>query len=261
MTKNKIAIDTEYSKDRKILSLGIYSDTITDEIYFKNKVDKITFEIHGLPDFFLKENGVLDSEIKKYNSLISDFDFIIGFDISNDLEILNFKKIDSLFMNNKIIDIQKILHSINITGTLSKLVESFNIDCGKNNILHSAFTDSKSTYLLFEKIKMLTGKDDLFFAELTTAIYYSMYFDIDRLSYELNILNNHLSFLNSNSIIKDYLFSDNYAYCFINNKCVYRFPVKYFNYDSKFKKINYDFDIIGIKFNKKYIKEEFLQEI
>lgn len=258
--KNKlIAIDTEYSKYRKILSLGLYSSELHEEIYFKNDVDLLTFNIHGLPDFFLKENGRNVTEIDKYKDLILSNDYIIGFDINHDLEVCGIKRSSKLFMNKKIIDIKLILNSININLSLEMSAKAFGIPDNKNSLLHTSSYDAKLSFMVLTKILEITNTSLSLLAELTTAVFYSSYWEIDDLSYNLRSISKKLQKNKEETECKvDYLMSENYVYVFQNGSCLYKFPRKYFNGDDKFKQIEYDFNIVGNKFSKNYIKKDLL---
>jgi len=258
---NLVAIDTEFNSENKILSLGIYSEKIQLEDYFNNKVDKYTYEIHCLPGFFLNDNG------KKYSSydysFIFDYDFVTGFDISQDLSALKIKKINSLYISNKIIDLKIIINSLGVQYSLSDLYEGLSITDNNSGLKHSSFFDAKMTYLSLVKIFEFSNFSDfndflIECAKLTSAHYLNLEWEKEDIiyryfSFSLEILKSNNINSNKKDNIRHFL-RGNYVYTFNDNCCIYRFPEKYLKKKITYsEKCDFIFPDIGVKFNNELV--------
>jgi len=262
--KSLIAIDTEFNKDKKILSLGVYSEKIKGEYYFKNKVDKYTYQVHCLKNDFLKEYG------KVYNkedfNFIFEHDYIIGFDIYQDLHVLDYRKKDTLYTKNKIIDLKILINAFNLNCSLNDLICVFDIKV-ESALLHSAYFDAKLSYEVLFKIYETfksSFKDFESFLHISSKLTFSHKFgyswEYDDISYNYFLKNNKSvenlkeKFQkykdNNNKSFEQKIFTDNeFIYVFKNDMCEFKFPKKFLNKDID---IEYNKDIdypkIGIKF-------------
>lgn len=153
----KIAtVDTEFNNEKKILSAGlVYSSNLNiiklDEILFKESVDYRTYKIHGLNNKFLKKHGKQKYVyLPKLKEELLSQDFIVGFAIRQDIQVINLSK--SLFNNFKIIDVDLIFRIFNLLNvSLEHVVKSLNLlDTHKSKYpIHTAIMDSILTFSLF----------------------------------------------------------------------------------------------------------------
>ena len=149
-----ISIDTEYNNYKEPLSIGITTSDITIEFYVKNKVDKRTFEIHGIASSYLhskKEFHIIKKDI--FNHLLES-DYIVGFDVEQDFQTITLRQYFSLYDNKKVIDLKNIFNFIGINGSLTSISEMFSLNepLMKTLTPHSASYDSIITFRLLDKI-------------------------------------------------------------------------------------------------------------
>lgn len=153
----KIAtVDTEFNHDKKILSAGlVYSSNLNilklDEILFKETVDYRTYKIHGLNNKFLKKHGKQKYiHLPKLKQELMSQDFIVGFAIRQDIDVINLPK--NLFNNFKIIDLDIILRIFNLLNvSLEHVVKSLDLlNTHKSKFpIHTSIMDSILTFSLF----------------------------------------------------------------------------------------------------------------
>ena len=258
-----VAIDTEYNSKREILSLGLFSPNTKKEIFFNQSVDSFTLKIHGIPAFFLEDKNKYSKDICKD---IFDYTYVLGFDIYSDLEVLQVDKINKKYSEYKVIDLKNVLSALSINKSLSKLSMELNI-C---DLKHSSYTDSKSTYLIFEHIYSFFKQRYSFSefcslsAKLTESFLLGNSCEKDNLIYEFSFLESvslfNIKEKNVKAIFNNqkYIYN-NYAYIFKNGYLESRFPSIYLSNKSDFEivdNINSELDkFIGIKFDLDYIKD------
>lgn len=256
-----LSLDSEFNKNKEILSLGLYIENhLESEFYFSNNVDKYTYKIHGLKNDFLKKYGRKYS----YNNFkyIEKFDYIVGFDIMQDLEVMKVPKIGSLYSKKKVIDLKIIINSQDLEISLESLLNIVDI---KNTLIHTAFFDAKLTLLALKEIYKRSkcrdsGLQDSFenflskSADLTYSKSYGQAWEYDECKYnfyKINLKKEDLSEkINIDFNLLKYYQQGGYVYVLNENLCVYRFPLEYLS-----KKINFsikhdliEFPKIGIKF-------------
>jgi len=249
-----ISIDTEFNNKNEILSLGVYSEEIKKELYFNNSVDKYTFEIHGLTNSFLKDYGKC-FQLKDHD-YIFEHDYIIGFDIFQDMKAMKVNKINNLFISNKIIDLKIIINALNIHCSLSNLFNGLSLDNTSCDLTHTAYYDAKITHLSLVEIFNISNYDnfDLFLkncAKLTSSHYLSLEWDKEDTIYNDFNFCLKLNFKQENHNVDkiNFLLKDKFIFVFYNNKCKYRFPKKYLKKNIAFSNDNkFNFPAIGVKF-------------
>jgi len=271
-----VAIDTEFNKKGELLSIGASNHDFKIDFFIKNKVDKKSYQFHGLAEDFLKKHGMDTKEIKNIrNSLMKEFDVFIGFGILKDLQVLEFNKISTLYENNRIIDIKCILDLYSKNRKLTDLANDLDIEKQINSaIKHSSSYDSMITYLIFFKIFEIEYNNDYSYFEqyikdftnLTKAYYWNNHFELDNF---ISTFSKTEKELKSNNKEKEknqklrYYIENDFIY-FINNmkKIEYRFPNEYVEEKKLINYIPYEGkknEIYGIKFFNKVIKENFKQ--
>jgi len=258
---NKVlAIDTEYNSRREILSLGLFSEKSSSETFFRNKVDKKSFSFHGIPLFFSNEQ----QSFKDFNlNLILDYEFILGFDIYRDLEVLNIASIEKLYTDKRIIDLKLIFNACGFNGSLHDLSSIFKI----SEIPHSSYSDAKSTYLIFfELFKEFENKMSILeFYELCSNLTKlttvgpawerdSLLFNFDFLMDKFKVLNLELKKEEKKDIIR---INDNIL-VYLGESLLYRFPFKFLSEEISYttKKIE-DLEI-SFRFDKSILKKDLI---
>jgi len=179
--ENVIAIDCEYNSDKKPLSFGYTivkpresEHYLLSEILFKEVVDKRSFSIHGIPEFFLKKNG-LDFFTKKalIKDLLYSSEYIVGFDLNNDFKVLQIRVFD-LYKDKIVIDIKSVLDYAGLRDiSLDKLACMLELNMENKGIYHTASFDSYITIKILEKIIALSNRSTKQilkdFSEVTSA--------------------------------------------------------------------------------------------
>ena len=270
-----IAIDTEFNSNRELLSLGYYSKNNKGEIYFKNKVDSRTFKIHCLPYSFLEKTSEKNNFLKEFNKKITnDYNYIIGFDIYTDLEVIGLRKIGKLYSDKKIIDIKSLFDAISLQVSLFDFSDFVKLN---DSLLHTSFFDSKLTFKLidffYEKIFKFNGfsfEDYLsFLSNLTYVFNFGQVWDKEEISLELNFLQDYFKSFKRLEKKEDkidlIILKDKKIFIFNKNKeCLYLFDFIYFNSENNYEIFNieehsdYIFPEIGNKFLKNLLKKDII---
>ena len=273
---NIVAIDTEFNSNNDLLSIGAVNHEFKIDFFINNKVDKKSYFFHGLAEDFLKENGLKKEDIPKISkSLNNNFNIFIGFDIYKDLKVLDFKNVNQLYLNKRIIDLKCILDLYNKNKKLIFFAENLKIEENFNlsSLKHSSSYDAMITYLIFLKIFEIDYNNDESLYEtfindltsLTKASFENSFYELDNF---LPIFKNTEKLIDQKNITEKeqelrYYIKDDFIY-FINkkNKIEYRFPYKYVE-EKKLKDFNKEEsinkEVYGIKFLEKVIKKDYRQ--
>jgi len=254
MNNKIIAIDTEYNSNQEILSLGIFNKDIQKEFFFKNNVDKRSFQIHKIPYDFLKK-------YKKYKieniEFIKEYKFILGFDLYTDLKVLKFEKIEKMYNNKSIIDLKIILNSLGFNISLDKATSLI----GFSGMNHNSLIDAKNTYNVYIYLYELIKEDFSFFefnnlcSKITKTSLLGPEWEKEEYIYLINKLKEKIKFnnkiINNNKIIKkDIILNNNLIYVYINSILEFRFPFEYLSKDIKYiLNNNLKESFFGIKFD------------
>lgn len=251
-----VALDTEYNSRREILSLGLFNNYIAEDYYFNNKVDSITKSIHGLEYSFLKKFDSYKSE--KYLTNILSYDYLVGFDIYSDLEVLKISKIESLYSKFKIIDIKFIYSYLGLNLSLEKLSSLIKF----NGIIHTSLGDSQITFkLMLFLYKSCQDKFsyEVFLSKLAQLTYHSFLgcqWEKDLIESEFSFLINKFNVIDLKNVIpekEDIILFNNDIYIFNGKKCIFRFPFEYLNKGIVYIEKEVDSFGLGYKFNEKFI--------
>jgi len=249
-----IAIDTEFNKSKKILSLGTYTEEKQEEFYFQNKVDKYTYPIHCLKGSFLRDYGE-HYDTKNFNYIFQEYQYIIGFDIFQDLSVMNVSKAGVMYGEHKIIDLKIVLNAIGENCCLSSLIEFSNVDIRNSGLIHTSSFDAQVTYEAFLTLYKKSGKTDFSeflyrAAQLTNAVVFGQEWEKEDLIYnyfnfKIFIDKTNLKFDSYNKFYK----YEGFIYVYNKDICTYRFPEKYLTEKLVFQE-NKDifFPKIGVKF-------------
>lgn len=149
-----ISIDTEYNHYKEPLSIGITTSDSTVEFYVKNKVDKRTFEIHGIASSFLNSKKEFHLIKKSIFDKLLESNYIVGFDVEQDFQTITLRQYFSLYDNKKVIDLKSIFNFIGINGSLTSISGLFSLNDNLMKTLspHSSSYDSIITFRLLNKI-------------------------------------------------------------------------------------------------------------
>jgi DNA polymerase III epsilon subunit-like protein len=266
-----ISIDTEYNNYKEPLSIGITTSDLTKEFYIKNKVDKRTFEIHGIASSYLnskKEFHLIKKEL--FNHLLES-DYIVGFDVEQDFQTITLRQYFTLYDNKKVIDLKNVFNFIGINGSLTSISEIFSLNESLMKTLspHSASYDSIITFRLLDKILENGEKEglskDFILNELAEISKYL--FNKERFPLESN--NSCLIWfkkycLNEPSIInikkaQFYSIGKNVTILDENLNVICRFPKKYLNFESivNLSEIieNEEYSELGIRFSDYFVND------
>jgi len=251
--ENIVSIDLEFNRLNEPLSIGITNHKETREFYIKNKVDKNSFNIHGLTENFLKETGMQFSKVKEIIDKKLDQKIILGFDIKKDLFILKIKQINKLYSENKIIDLKDLFTLIGVHTSLSNIYKSLekNNELFKTNTIHTASFDSILNFKILEKIiysaKKYNISEEEIISKLTNLTFLSQYaqkWELEELEKDFSWLKKELESLNFFKNVK-----------IIKNKKDFNKPI----YINRTKKFIFLYDSnkyllfkIPIKYSKKY---------
>lgn len=135
-----IFIDTEFNRKLELLSLGVASNKILKEFYFKNQNKDKSYDTHGLSPSFLNKYGI--SQINLQHILESFKDStIIGFDMDKDVQALGFIP-SKIFKSKKVIDFKSIFYMFDYNPSIQTL--SIATNTIKNNLLplHTSAMDA-----------------------------------------------------------------------------------------------------------------------
>lgn len=281
---NILAFDTEYNKNKEILSLGLATNNSLNEIYFKNIVDKYSFKIHNLANSFLNKKGLNFSEEKeKIHNEILSFDFIVGFNLEEDLSVLKFKKITHLYANHNFIDLKILFDYLGFSTSLVKIGNLFDLNklIQKDLSPHNASYDSKLTLLILNKIIDFGKENNINEFELlnnlktlTTLKHFKYIHELDsfitkfkwlkliikelikykKISLKDNIeINEFLTYIHINDS-DIFILNNNFEIC-------YKMPILFVNLDllidlKKIDKLDIKYKEIGYRFNKDFVKEK-----
>ena len=258
---NVLSIDTEFNNQKEILSLGLYSTDISEELYFKNRSNDSSLRVHGLITEFLMDSGqeYRFSSVKKF---FDQKEYFLAYGIDHDLQCLSIPKKGSLYMTNKIIDLRVLIVALGMDGTLSDLQHTLGINMGQSQLIHSAYFDAKLTFKILEKIFSLSHfgnvNDFLLKASaLTTATHLGNNWEMD------DIIHEHFSFsvpsrkkIGEDTSSVQYVKKNGFVHVIKGKVCTHRFPTKYLSADIKFLNDSSDLLLpdIGIKFDNRLTK-------
>lgn len=278
-----IAFDTEYNRNKEILSLGLATNNSLTEIYFKNNVDKYSFRIHNLAHSFLNKIGLdFKSEKNKLHSMLLSYDYLVGFNIEEDLHVLHFKQFSFLYSNHNFIDLKILFDILGYSASLVKIGNIFDLnkELQKNLSPHNASYDSHLTLLILNEIIKLSkevklNENDLLsdLKELTKLKYFKHNHELDSYANKFKWLKLKLDKiikLKGISLKNDILFNDNLKFIYIKNEDIYilnnnheicyKMPLKFIDMNKfvSFEKIDnfiVKHDNIGYRFNSKFISK------
>ncbi len=282
---NKIvAFDTEYNKNKEILSLGLATNNSLQELYFKNNVDKYSYQIHNLAHSFLNKEG-LDFKVEKHkiHSKILSFQYIVGFNIEEDLHVLKFKQLSILFANNNFIDLKILFDLIGFSASLVKIGNIFDLnkELLKDLSPHNASYDSKLTLLILNEIIRLSKEARVSEQELLSDLKELTKLKHFKYSHELDSYANKFKWLKikiekqlkikSISLKNNIHFNENLKYFFLdksniyilnnNNEICYKMPLSYIDLNKlidleKNQNFSVKYNEIGYRFNQKFISKQ-----
>jgi len=255
MNNSLIAIDTEYNSNQEILSLGVFNDNIQEEYFFRNNIDKRSFQIHKIPYDFLK--NFQKYKIENIN-FIKNYNFILGFDLYTDLKVLKFEKIEKMYFNENIIDLKIILNSLGFNISLNKATSLI----GFSGMNHNSLIDAKNTYNIYLYLYNLIKEDYSFYefnelcSKITKASILGPEWEKEDYVYNLNKLKEKIKFSknkinnNNKTLKKDIILNNNLIYVYIDSILEFRFPFEYLSKDINYiLNNNLKESSFGIKFD------------
>jgi DNA polymerase III epsilon subunit-like protein len=261
-----IAIDTEYNNSKRILSFASYNGSTLNEIFFKNSVDKFSFKIHGIAQDFLEDKFFFKDKEKEIKSDLLSYEYIVGFDIKHDLQVLGFTNADYLCESTKIIDLRFVFLYLGISLSLSDIFQSMSLKVMKTLISHTAIHDSFITFKILELIINFANiegisKENVLndMANISSSHYLNK--DMNGLSWLFKYLSKINFMRYSQDLVPEYYnFNQDFISFFSSHEeLIYRFPVKYLNVSSlnDLKEIQLNKNIfLSIKFSKKYVSKK-----
>lgn len=279
--KKIIAFDTEYNKNKEILSLGLATNDTLNEFYFKNIVDKYSFKIHNLAHSFLMKNGSdFNKQKDNIHNMILSFNYIVGFNLEEDLNVLKFRKLTYLYSNHNLIDLKILFDLLGFSCSLVKIGNIFNLNklIQKDLSPHNASYDSKLTLLILNKILDYSKEFNLSEEELltdlktlTTLKHFKYIHELDSFSIKFKWLKNIIDNLIKKqgiSLKENIVFNESLKYFFINNSDIfilnnnheicYKMPLlfvdlKKCNNLEQINMLNIKYKDIGYRFNKNLV--------
>ncbi len=281
---NILAFDTEYNKNKEILSLGLATKDSLNEIYFKNIVDKYSFKIHNLANAFLTKRGLsFNDEKDKLHKFILSFDFIVGFNMEEDLNVLKFRRLTHLYSTYNFIDLKVLFDTMGFSASLVKIGNLFDLNkqIQKDLSPHNASYDSKLTLLILSKIIEFGKINNLNEFELlnnlktlTTLKHFKYTHELDSFIIKfkwLKLVIEELLKKKNISLKNNVNFNENLKYIYTNSSDIfilnnnleicYKMPLIFIDLNllthlEKIDNLDIKYKNIGYRFNKDFILEK-----
>lgn len=180
-----LSLDIEFNIRKEPLSIGLLRVNqnqieAIEEFYFNNTVDKKTQKIHGLSKELIQAHSS-NKNIKDISNLIKEQNFLVGFDLQNDLKSLDLNP-NKFYGTKKIIDLRYLTLFFNLDESLGSLSKKMNIvnKCRGLFPIHTSIMDSLLSYLILEYLvvfifnKTLEPKELILknLAEISSLSYY-----------------------------------------------------------------------------------------